>query len=156
MIPIQQYDLENNNVFINTTERNGVFTNTAESDNILNSSLGPTGANYANYTRGNIPRTESVVSVPGDISYVNTTPVTLLTSAEEVARESFASSDKTDSKHKASTTERRQPLETHEVQYSIKHRATTFIRQQTHNPRLFHHHLQLSKLKYSKILLFTS
>ena len=49
MIPIKQNDLENNNVFIKTTERNGVFTNTAESDNILNNSLSqPTGANYAN------------------------------------------------------------------------------------------------------------
>ncbi|KAH3845183.1 hypothetical protein DPMN_087458 [Dreissena polymorpha] len=76
---------------------NGVFTYTTESDNILNNTLGPTGANYANYTRGNIPREESVVSVPGDISYVDTTPVTLPTSTEEVASESFDNSAKTDS-----------------------------------------------------------
>ncbi|KAH3845188.1 hypothetical protein DPMN_087463 [Dreissena polymorpha] len=144
MIPIKQYDLENNNVFIKTTERNGVFTNTTENDNILNNSLSqPTGANYANYTRGNISRTESVVSVPGDISYVNTTPKTLLTATEVDASESFDNSAKSDSKHKASTTESRQPLEPREVHYSIQQWTTTFIRQHKHNPRLFHHHLQL-------------
>ncbi|XP_052272499.1 uncharacterized protein LOC127873004 [Dreissena polymorpha] len=144
MIPIKQNDLENNNVFIKTTERNGVFTNTAESDNILNNSLSqPTGANYANYTRGNISRTESVGSVQEYISYVNTNKMTLITSTDLDSSELFNNSAKTDSEHKASTTESRQPLEPQEVHYFVKQLTTTFILQPKHNPRLFHHHLQL-------------